>query len=110
MQPWTSPLSRGERSLVFAATVFGLIASIGLMAEKSVEPPIRHYLLWVCNGPGLLFAAILFSLLGGFSTAHGGDVLLPAIVVSLVGNPIGFGVLAYLLISVRHRLKSHDVD
>jgi hypothetical protein len=80
------------------------------MAEKSVEPTIRHDLLWVCNSPGLLLAAILFWLLGGFSTAHGGDALLPAIGVWLVGNPIGFGVLAYLSISVRHGLKSHDVD
>jgi hypothetical protein len=71
MQLLASWLTRGERSLVIAATVFGLIASIGLMAEKSVEPTIRHSLLWVCNGPGLLLAAILFWLLGGFSIAHG---------------------------------------
>jgi hypothetical protein len=49
-----------------------LIASVGLMAEKSVEPAFRHQLLLLCNGPGLLLAAILFSLLGGLSTAHGG--------------------------------------
>src|SRR5262249_31169175 len=99
-----TPLSRRERSLVMVATTFGLIATLGLVAEKSIEPAIRHYVLLLCNLPGLLLAIIPFALLGGFSTAHGGSALLPSIVVLIVGNPIGFGVLAYLLISLQHQV------
>lgn len=108
MQLWTFPLSRRERSLVAVAVTFGLIATIGLLAEKSVQPPIRHYLLLLCNGPGLLLALIPFALLSGFTTAHGGDALLPAIAVLLVGNPVGFGFLTYVLLSRRHRAKDRE--
>ena len=110
MQLWTFPLSRRERSAVAVAVACGLIATVGLLAEKSVQPPIRHYLLLLCNGPGLLLAVIPFALLGGFTTAHGGDALLPAFAVLLVGNPTGFGFLTYVLISLRHRAKDREID
>jgi phage shock protein PspC (stress-responsive transcriptional regulator) len=114
MQSWTSPLSRGERWFITVAIVFGLVASVVIMIPRDYELySIRGLLLLLWNGPGAVLGIITFAVLGGFSESfsiHDGLAFIAAIAALCVGNPIGYGVLAYLLIWLRHRRKRHDEE
>jgi hypothetical protein len=79
-----------------------------VLARANAQLGIRYYFLLLCNAPGLLVAVIPFALGGGFTRAHGGEAVVPAFAALLIGNPIGFGFLAYLWISLRHRGENSE--
>jgi len=100
-----SRLSRGERWFTTAAIAFGLLATVCYLTNTPglQNHPIVGAMVLAGNGPGFLLAIIPFALLGGFSTFDGGDAVPLALLVLCVGNLIGWGVLSYLLVALRHR-------
>jgi hypothetical protein len=109
-------LSRGERWFIAAGIAFGLLATICYLTNPlgvlAPEHPITRAVVLVGNRPGFLLAIIPFALLGGFHWAHGGEAEGPTLLVLFVGNPIGWGVLARLLISLghRHRAEPNSIE
>lgn len=111
MPSWISPLSRGERWFITGAIVFGVVASVAYIIPANHEPHSIRLLILLCNAPGAVPGLVTFALLGGFSesfSVHDGTALIVAVFVSCVGNPIGYGAVAYLLVALRHRRERHD--
>lgn len=89
--------TRTARIAVTVAVICGFLFALRFIGWSTPESRVMAVALLVGNAPGFAIAALPFVVLGGASTAHGGDAAVVGLVVMFLGNGIGYGVLTYFI-------------